>query len=222
MTQCSLQSLVAPPKYQEFCVNDGYDFITTVDGDDVIYRPLVGHRRKNVLAYLQYLADDGTQDIDYVTGIVRGQVRYGEYVIDNENLFPLLKEVLWLNNRLLEKRSLQNLVSGVYLELMTPEVATRSCDSCRMWLYDHKHGKVCSDRKGDPIPRPDNYPVPCETSVGCSKGHWKHPIELNIINRKAYDHWLDCKFINRFPDDSIVSRNSRVIHSVYERTGRSL
>lgn len=66
------------------------------------------------------------------------------------------------------------LLKAVALEYSHPQVAFRSCDHCRKYVYDEETGKPRESR-GVLLERVK--PPPCETDQ-CPKGHWSAPIEI--------------------------------------------
>lgn len=117
------------------------------------------------------------------------------------------------------------------LVLRHPEVAYRSCEHCQAWMYDHDSGEVVTDRNGKPQPRPKETKPPCGYP-----GRWKdddHPqgsrcpkvspesnSDLTPENQMAYQHYLECRAVNQFPDDAIVRRNAATIRQIEELVER--
>lgn len=60
-------------------------------------------------------------------------------------------------------------------------------------------------------------PPPCRTNQGCPKGTPENSKELSNKNRLAYDHYLQCKAIGKFPDDAIVYRNAGIIRRIEDQ-----
>lgn len=116
-----------------------------------------------------------------------------------------------------EQRDLQNLIDGVWLELQHPYVASRSCEHCKLYMYDHRAGTVLK-KKNRPVQRPPGTPLPCESAEGCAKGTPENPKCLSEKNKKAYQHYLRCKATCSFPDDDIVAQHATVIRKVEEES----
>jgi hypothetical protein len=111
-------------------------------------------------------------------------------------------------------------VTGLQVLLLHPETATRNCGHCREWLYDERTGEVMAHRHtGDPMRR-GLVPVPCEGERGCPKGHWSKPLELTPTNLRVYRHYLTCKAVGDFPNDSIVRENAACIRAAEESVER--
>lgn len=100
------------------------------------------------------------------------------------------------------------------LLLLHPEVACRSCEDCKKWLYD-KDGRLAM--RGDkPMDRPATIKVVCETAAGCPKGTPEKQVVLSRKNQTAYYHYRQCAAVGKFPDDGIVMRNAEIIKSVID------
>lgn len=74
-------------------------------------------------------------------------------------------------------------------------------------------------RHGKPVPR--TCDVPCDTSMGCPKGHYDQPKSLSERNQMAYQHYRECKAVNQFPEDYVVRRNAGLIAEVEDITDRA-
>lgn len=64
-------------------------------------------------------------------------------------------------------------------------------------------------------------PPPCRTNQGCPKGTPENSKELSSKNRQAYEHYLQCKAVGKFPEDAIVYRNAGIIRQIEDRMDRS-
>lgn len=99
--------------------------------------------------------------------------------------------------------------------LLHPKIFKRSCESCRQWLYDDgPDGKqtIVERIKGHPERRGKFCPVPCDTDVGCPKGHYTKPNSMTRQNQMAYDfHKMHKAAGIPLPDDPIVLRNAWLI-----------
>lgn len=117
------------------------------------------------------------------------------------------------------------------LLLLHPEVATRPCEVCEKYCFDkdgrlEKFPKHGPDSK--PLERPKGTKPPCET---CPKITGLRPedgppraalaVELSEQNRRAYEHYLECRAVNRFPNDALVRRHARIIREVEDEVQRA-
>lgn len=57
-------------------------------------------------------------------------------------------------------------------------------------------------------------PTPCDTSMGCPKGHYDEPKSLSARNAMAFIHYQECKATGSFPEDPVVRKNARLIRMV--------
>lgn len=109
-----------------------------------------------------------------------------------------------------ERRDEENLRDGVRMCLMHPEVATRSCDSCRHWWYG-SDGRIARGANGQLLKR--HGVVMCDTPAGCPKGHYDNQL-MSDKNQAAYSHYQECVAVGDFPDDLIVRSNATIIREV--------
>lgn len=105
-----------------------------------------------------------------------------------------------------------------------PKVAYRDCEHCQKYLYNEDSGTVDMNTRFDP-PRPrertDVIPPPCRIkSIGCPKGTPEENRGLSAKNRQAYEHYLQCKAVGKFPEDAIVYRNAGIIRRIEDSFGR--
>jgi hypothetical protein len=131
----------------------------------------------------------------------------GEEVIPEESEKQALAEALvtWPT----EEAELLNLRQSVALLLKTPLLGLRSCEMCKRWWFDPDTNKIVRVGTADLL-RPPHAPVPCDTDAGCLKGHWSNPLEMSPKNRKAWNHWLEWKYVGcPDPHDAILRRNWR-------------
>jgi hypothetical protein len=102
-----------------------------------------------------------------------------------------------------------------------PEVATRSCEDCKKWLYNSDGTR--SQRGGQDVLRVT--PTPCLTPAGCPK---KSPeeakdYELSEKNRTCFQFYLRSKGIDfknlegELAQDQIIQRNFSIINSILEK-----
>ena len=98
--------------------------------------------------------------------------------------------------------------------LAHPEVATRDCGDCQLFVYNEDTGERAKFNN-KPVPRPPGTGPPCTKGPDiCPKGSPTAGRELTTRNWLAYLHYQQCKATGNFPDDSIVSRNAGVIRQV--------
>lgn len=56
--------------------------------------------------------------------------------------------------------------------------------------------------------------------VTCPKGHIDKQKGLSEKNLKAWGHYIECRAVGEFPEDSIVRRNAGIIRSVEDAIER--
>lgn len=111
---------------------------------------------------------------------------------------------------------------GAKLILLHPEVAGRSCETCKKYLHDDSGGRFGQvvrrpAKTGPPVPRPAGSKTPCAV---CPKIPAAMPadslyaVELTPELVATYSHYLECKAVGQFPDDPIVRRNAAIISAV--------
>lgn len=65
-------------------------------------------------------------------------------------------------------------------------------------------------------------PPPCRVKeIGCPKGTPEKNRELSPKNRQAYEHYLQCKAVGKFPEDAIVYRNAGIIRRIEDSFQRN-
>jgi len=103
-------------------------------------------------------------------------------------------------------------MTGVILEIMHPQIASRSCESCQMYVYDEDSGYIVKNRDGKPRVRAKGNTVPCMTpGMSCPKGSPTEGREFTTKNWQAYNHYLTCKAMGQWPDDELVRVNASLI-----------
>lgn len=96
-----------------------------------------------------------------------------------------------------------------------PLIASRDCDHCQAYLYNEETGEVETLKAtGEPLPRYDACPPPCRDERGCPKGTPENPLSLSDKNHRALRHFQRCRAVGKFPNDSQVEENARIIDSV--------
>lgn len=98
---------------------------------------------------------------------------------------------------------------------------SRSCADCAKWVYTDD-GEVMKrpPKIGLPVLRPAGTPTPCsrcpKIPASAPAKTREYAIELTDQNFQAWQHYLECRAIGRFPDDPIVRRNARILREVYD------
>jgi hypothetical protein len=102
--------------------------------------------------------------------------------------------------------------------LTNPQIASRSCQSCKIWQWDEKTKKRMEDKQGKPVKR--FLPLPCLSGPkACPKVSPTAGKEMSEKNKLAYQYWLECKATNSFPDDRLVRRVAAICdqtHKIFE------
>ena len=52
--------------------------------------------------------------------------------------------------------------------------------------------------------------------------HRNNAQELSERNRKAYQHWQECRAVGKFPDDPIVRRNAAIFQRLHDEYNRDM
>lgn len=108
------------------------------------------------------------------------------------------------------------LVAGVRLLINEPELANRSCDTCRKYWFAHDSGTVPADPDGKPMLREPYAPPSCETEVGCLKGHWKEQIALTGTEKQVHDHFLEWRHVGcPLPMCPVMRANWKILETIY-------
>lgn len=186
-------------------INDGY---TRESSLGFTYRPLVGDARRYALGVILEADSPRLQ----AKAILSGCVVSGEPDWDN-NWQEISERLTGLMHVDEERADASNLRDGVRLLALHPEVAGRSCDSCRHWWYK-QDGTIARGATGNLLRR--HGVVPCETMVGCPKGHHTNQAGLSAKNEAAYRHYKECRATHNFPDDPIVRSNAVIISQAEE------
>lgn len=110
-------------------------------------------------------------------------------------------------------------MSGVALELYHPRIAARDCGHCQKFHYDEETGEPVRDERatgalGEGGMWYRRSPAPCRLERGCPKGTPEDPLSLSQKNRRAYEHYQECKATGNFPEDAIVARNAGIIRRI--------
>lgn len=110
------------------------------------------------------------------------------------------------------------------LLLLHPEVAYRSCEDCKKYVYNHETGvkEEFPEGSGKPVLRIKGSLPPCAMGpTACAKVSPEAEIELNERNKQAYLHYLECRAVGDFPDDPLVKYHAAIIRSVEDESDRS-
>ena len=183
-------------------IEDGY---TRRSGLGFEYRPLPKRYRRAVLSRILE-SENRVASARYELGacVVTGVPPWDSHL---DEVCSLLSGLAHEDE---EERDEENLRDGVRMCLMHPEVATRSCDSCRRWWYG-SDGRIARGPSGRLLKR--HGVVMCDTPAGCPKGHYDSQL-MSDKNQAAYSHYQECAAVGRFPDDPIVRSNATVIREV--------
>lgn len=120
-----------------------------------------------------------------------------------------------------EKQWQQNLFDGVLLEKQNPQIAKRSCTDCKKFWFNETSGQIIKvNSTGENMLRVG--PTLCESEEGCPKGTPEQSKALSKNNRWAYLHYLECKAVGSFPDDSVVRSNAVTIERAIARAARKV
>lgn len=79
-----------------------------------------------------------------------------------------------------EQRDLQSLADSASLQTTNPGMSLLQCDDCRKYCVDHETGEVQRQMNGVLKQLPPGCEVPCETRMGCPKGHYNCPKGLSV------------------------------------------
>jgi len=114
-------------------------------------------------------------------------------------------------------------MNGLRMLMAHPEVATRSCDDCKKWLYNPDGTRA--KRGGKDVLRPKGSETPCHECPKKSPEE-AHEYELSLKNMKAVQfHSVSkaCGFRNLTPDmanDPIVQKNFTIIEGIEKHFDR--
>ena len=103
----------------------------------------------------------------------------------------------------------------MWLDLEHPHLTHLACETCQLYqIDDMQTGLVRRNQAGDPMKRPDPELTPCRTPKGCPKGTPETSKALTPRNYQAYQHYLRCRAVGRFPEDSLVECHAAIIDGV--------
>ena len=213
-------------------IDDGYNLTRAVPAKCglfpeliVIYRPAFAKER-NAFNSRMNSHDPAVIDSAEMDLLERHIISVNEQPLGDRNklerLRPAIRDALIdliMSHSSDEQRdSAINLAFGIRLQLLHPEIASRSCTDCQQWLYFDKgpgqFGERVERPAGVPIPRGPHIKTPC---CWCSKiPAGKEPcpenaVELTPKNFEAWAHYRECKAVGDFPTDAIVRFNASII-----------
>jgi hypothetical protein len=110
------------------------------------------------------------------------------------------------------------------------KMAFRDCSACEQYIHndgDGGDGEVLRrPSRPDPVTGKLGLPqlrrgVPtpcwqCPKTEGAEVRDRAHATEVGEQHLKAYFHFMECRAVNRWPDDPIVRRNARVFRAVLD------
>lgn len=65
----------------------------------------------------------------------------------------------------------------------------------------------------------DDGHTPCDVCPKIPEGKPKerrYAVELSVKNRRAWQHWRECRAIGQFPDDPVVRRNAEILQAIQD------
>jgi hypothetical protein len=105
-------------------------------------------------------------------------------------------------------------VEGLKLWVLHPEVATRSCDECKRFVFDDNGKKMM--RGGNPVPRQPGANPPCRTCPKISPENEKN-CTLSEKNWKTIQLWYQSKATGgNVPLDDIARENLGLVQYVMD------
>ena len=117
-------------------------------------------------------------------------------------------------------------MDGVLLLMRHSEIVGRDCKVCQKFVFDEDKGTIEFGRDGKPELRLLNcgaeFLAPCrDPRRSCPKGTPENPRTLTEDNQLCYEHYLECRAIGQFPDDSVVRQNAAIIREVIDSVERA-
>ena len=109
--------------------------------------------------------------------------------------------------------------------LLHPEVAGRTCDDCRRYVYDDTPAgmgqrSLRRDDKGRmtlPIHRPLTAVTPCHQCPKTSTGRREDAVEIDRRTVQVYRHYRECRAVGwqvSEANDPIVRRNAAIVREI--------
>lgn len=217
-------------------IDDGYTLSHSIDGLTFEYRPLIARERSLLDVRLRLY--DSQCALRIGDNVLAGHILEWSYserpsgwkLLELRHDRPLVwaglrRAVLGIEPRFCEAEDAENLAAGVRLQVLYPHAAESDCDYCKAWWYDPISGET-TQRGGLPVARQPHHTLLCETvgpegptdppAGGCPKGTPEKPLSLSPKNRRALNHYLECR-ASVFPDDAIVRHNARIIRRVLDQ-----
>ena len=110
--------------------------------------------------------------------------------------------------------------------LVHPEIASRSCEDCKKWMYDDNIQRMGPPviLRGEKVERSARQKPKCEWCPKIPLGVEPCPEnaeELSLKNVDAFLHYKTCKAVGAFPLDPIVYQNARIIREVEDLAERA-
>ena len=109
------------------------------------------------------------------------------------------------------------------LKLLQEELSSRDCDVCAKWLFNEKTEQsrrpTTASRSGDRRPALSRF-LHAAKCGAVAPGTPDAKRSLTPQNERCYQHYLQCKATNQWPDDAIVRINAGLIRGVEEQVQR--
>lgn len=195
-------------------INDGYNktIELKLGGKPVWfeYRPALRWERLLLFGRISHLGDP-TQAKRLLDDEIDKRILYCNG-ITRELRGAVLRAVLGQQPKSTEFEDAENLVEGIRLLLKFPKMEGVTCDLCKKFWMDPRKNEY-TIRRGEKVLRPDYAKRLCEIpdGEGCPKGSPENEKGLSPKNKRALNHYLECRATGQFPDDPIVRRNARLI-----------
>lgn len=215
-------------------LRDGYDLTGTVTlaGKEhrLLYRPMLAHDIRSTVREARWISGSAGKEVIRSTAL-------GQLLACDAELEALIHEghaeaipSLWrlvtggshppFQSPHWERESARNLYAGQVVRMVHPEVAERSCESCKKWWYNHETGQIVT-RGGEKLLRPEGQILPCQIGE-CAKGSPESNRTWTEHNRLAAEHFVRCESVGVFPDDPIVRRNATILRKALADATKAL
>lgn len=190
---------------------DGYNETVELGKHTLVYRPLTEDERLQLAAIIARAGESDAAEI-HERFVTKHIVFWSGPQTDD--ILPILE-----GNADREKRDAENLYVGTLLQARWPHLGLGfDCRTCQTKWYIPRANKFAL--RGEH--RPEDQPVPCETTTGCPRGHYSDPVCLSPKNEMAFKHYRRCVATGSFPDDPIVSRNAAIIRKALNDAARGV
>ena len=103
-----------------------------------------------------------------------------------------------------------------------PKLANLDCDTCRKYHLhpeDHPNAYEPIELFGGELLLRQDLP-PCDTEVGCPKGHYSDPITLEGFPAAVLYTYRLCEGIRRWPSDEWFATYAAIISGIDKKHGR--